>query len=273
VTINFGLLSVPVSLYSATESKAAVKFNLLHAGCGGRLRQQYVCENDGAVVKTEERVKGFEFAKDRFVTFSADELKSVEEAGTGAVEIVQFVPASTIDPLFYDKAYLVAPSKGGARAYRLLTQALLDTGRSAIGKYAARGREHIVQLRATAQGLVMQQLLYAPEVRSLSDVSIEDATISEKELFLARALIEQSAADAFTPEQFEDAVEKRLRTAIEQKIAGKEIAVAAPVSSGAASNVVDLAAALEASLAAKGAPLAITAESPAPAKGKKRKAA
>src|SRR5437870_7232255 len=175
LTVAFGMVSIPVKLYSATQPIAGVSFNLLHRDCGSRLKQQYVCIREGVVVERSDMVKGYEFSKDQYVTFTPEELKELEEKGTQTIEISEFVPAESIDPVYYDKAYFLGPDKGGAKPYALLAESMRQTGKTAVGRYAARGKQYIVQIRAVADGLVMQQLLYAPEVRSIADAVIETA--------------------------------------------------------------------------------------------------
>ena len=147
VTVSFGMVSIPVKLYTATQAQAGVSFNLLHAGCGSRLKQQYLCAREGVVVERADMVKGYEFAKDQYVTFTPEELKELEEKGTQTIEISEFVPAESIDPIYYDKAYFLGPDKGGAKPYALLVESMRQTGRTAVGRYAARGKQYIVQLR------------------------------------------------------------------------------------------------------------------------------
>jgi DNA end-binding protein Ku len=210
VTVSFGMVSIPVKLYTATQAQAGVSFNLLHAACGSRLKQQYLCAREGVVVERADMVKGYEFAKDQYVTFTPEELKELEEKGTQTIEISEFVPAESIDPIYYDKAYFLGPDKGGAKPYALLAESMRQTGQTAVGRYAARGKQYIVQLRAVPGGLVMQQLLYAPEVRSLADVGIEEAPVRDNELALAKQLIAQISSDQFDPGAYEDDVKKRI---------------------------------------------------------------
>ena len=256
-TISFGLVSIPIRLYTATESQAAISFNMLHAKCGSRLKQQYICTKDGEIVPREETVRGYEFSKDQYVTFTDDEIKSFSEPPTKLIEISQFVPIAKVDPIYFDKAYFLGPDKGGEKAYKLLSHAMKESGRCALAKYAVRGKQYITLLRPVEGGLVMQQLLYADEVRPISEVPVGDATVSEPELKLAMQLIDQIAAEEFHPEAFEDEVRKRMQAAIDQKVAGQEI-TAAPTEAPRA-QIVDLMEALKASLAAKG-----TASSSAP---------
>ncbi len=249
-TVSFGLVSIPVRLYSATESQAAISFNMLHAKCSSRLKQQYVCSKDGEIVPREETVRGYEFAKDQYVTFTEDEIKAFSEPPTKLVEIAQFVPVAKVDPIYFDKAYFLGPDKGGEKAYTLLARAMKESGRCALAKYAARGKQYIVLVRPIEGGLVMQQLLYADEVRSISDVPVGDAKVTDPELKLALQLIDQITTEEFKPEAFEDEVRKRMQAAIDQKVAGQEI-TALPTEAPRA-QIVDLMEALKASLAAKG---------------------
>ena len=247
LTVAFGMVSIPVKLYSATQASAGISFNLLHKGCGSRLKQQYLCAKEGVVVERADMVKGYEFEKDRYVTFTPEELKEMEEKGTGTVEISEFVPASTIDPIYYDKAYFLGPDKGGAKPYALLAESMRQTGMTAVGRYAARGKQYIVQLRPVEGGIVMQQLLYAPEVRSIQDVEIGDAPVKDTELNLAKQLIAQISADKFDPAQYEDDVRKRIEDAVQRKVEGEEIAISTTTPEAGA-QVIDLVEALRASL-------------------------
>ena len=254
LTIAFGLVSIPVKLYSATQPSAGVSFNLLHKTCGSRLRQQYVCVKENVVVDRSEMAKGYEFAKDQYVMFTPEELKELEEAASHAVEVSEFVPISAIDPVYYDKAYYLAPDKGGAKPYSLFVEAMRRTGRCALGRYAARGKQYIVLLRPSDHVLVMQQLLYADEVRSPAELEIAPAEVRDAELKLAVQLIEQISSDEFHPEAYEDTVRKRIQAAIERKVEGKEISVAEAPPETQGAQVIDLMEALRASLGKHKAP-------------------
>jgi DNA end-binding protein Ku len=253
VSISFGLVSIPVKVFSATEaSKGGISFNLLHSTCGSRLRQQYMCIKEEVPVPREEIVKGYEFAKDQYVMFDAGELKALEEVGTHTVEITEFVPAEAIDPVYYDKAYYLTPDKGGAKPYALLAEALRRSSRTALGRWAARGKQYIVQLRPVDDGLVMQQLLYADEVRKLADLEVAPSEVKESEVKLALQLIEQGATDTFHPEAYTDQVKTRIEAAVQKKVEGQEISVSEEPSEHGG-KVIDLMDALRASLAKKGA--------------------
>ena len=247
LTIAFGLVSIPAKMFSATEASKAISFNMLHKDCGSRLKQQYLCLKEEIPVAREDIVKGYEFAKDQYVMFTPEELKALEEAGTQTAEITEFVPIESIDPVYFDKAYYLAPDKGGAKPYALLTRALRESGRCAVGRYAARGKQYIVMLRPIEGGLVMQQLLYAAEVRSISDIEIPQTEVKDVELKLAQQLIEQQASDTFDPTVYTDEVRARVEAAVQKKVEGQEITMAeAPETGGA--QVIDLMEALRASL-------------------------
>jgi len=250
LTLSFGLVSVPVRLYSATESSSTIKFNML-APDGSRLKQQYVSEKDQKVVQRAEMVKGYEFEKDKFVLFTADELKALDEDTSHAVEIVAFIPEKTVDPLYYDKAYLLAPDKRGGKPYALLAEAMRSSGRCALAKWNWKSKQYVVQIRPVEDGLVLQQLLYADEVRSLKELAIEHVDVTKAELDLALQLIQQIAQDAYEPKQFEDAEKKRVLAAIDAKIAGNQIVASAHNEEPSSAQVIDLMDALRASLGKK----------------------
>jgi DNA end-binding protein Ku len=247
LTVAFGLVSIPVKLYSATEASRAISFNMLHKGCGSRLKQQYLCLKEEIPVAREDIVKGYEFAKDQYVIFTPEELKALEEAGTHAAEITEFVPIESIDPVYFDKAYYLGPDKGGAKPYALLTKALAESDRCAVGRWAARGKQYIVMIRPVEGGLVMQQLLYADEVRSIKDIEIPATDVKDAELKLAQQLIDQQASDTFDPAAYKDDVRARIEAAVEKKVEGQQITMAEEPPAGA--QVIDLMEALRASLA------------------------
>jgi DNA end-binding protein Ku len=246
LTVSFGLVSIPVRLFSATEASKSISFNMLHKACGSRLKQQYICVKEEVIVPREDTVKGYEFSKDQYVIFTPEELKAMEEAGTHMAEIVEFVPLATVDPVYFDKAYYLAPDKGGAKPYALLTSALRESGRCAVGRWAARGKQYIVMIRAVEEGLVMQQLMYSGEVRSIRDIDIERSEVKPAELKLAKQLIEAQSSEKFDPTQYRDEVSARIEAAIAKKVEGQEITMSdAPAASA---QVIDLMEALRASL-------------------------
>ena len=275
LTLGFGLVSIPVKLYSATESSAGVSFNLLHT-CGSRVKQQYICLKENIVVERADMVKGYEFEKDRYVMFKPEELKALENAARHTIDIVSFIPLAAVDPIYYDKAYFLAPDKRGAKPYGLLLEAMRESGRCALARWAWKGKEYVVQVRPADDGLVLQQLLYADEVRSMKEIDIEKVEIKQPELALALQLIDQIAADSYDPAAFVDEEKQRVLAAIDDKIAGNEIAESvAPAPAGG--QIIDLMEALRASLGGKkparasAAPAApVGAETPAAAKSSRK---
>ena len=266
-TISFGLVSVPVQVYSTGESAASVSFNMLHKQCGTRLKQQYICPKDEVVVARDDMAKGYEFAKNQYAVFSPEEIKALDQKATDTIDIAEFVPLAAVDRIYLERAYYVGPDKGGHRAYRLLAEALKETGRAALGQYASRGRQYLVLVRPRDGVLVMEQLHYADELRAASEVPLGEADVKPAELALAQQLIEQAATDEFRPEKYHDTVRERVLEAIQRKIDGHEI-TEEPAEAPAA-KVIDLMAALKASLAkGKQGPAAEAAPTP-----RKRKAA
>ena len=245
-TVSFGLVTIPVKLFATGESGARVSFNWIDKNSGTRVRQQYFNPDTGAVVPREDMVKGYEFAKNQYVLFEPDELKALEQPKTDAIEITEFVPAELVDRVFFDKAYYLGPDKGGGRAYRLLSAALGETDRVAIAKFATRGKQYLVMIRPYKDGLLLDQLRYANEVKAWDEVPVEDDDINEAELNLAVQLIEQAATDEFSPEAYKDEVRERQIELIQQKIEGEEISVA-PAEEPQA-QIIDLMAALKASI-------------------------
>jgi DNA end-binding protein Ku len=252
LSLGFGLVSIPVKLYSATESSGTIRFNLLTKD-GSRVKQQYVSEKDpSVVVPRAEMIKGYEFEKDRYVLFTPDELKAVEESANHQVDIVSFIPEKAVDPLYYDKAYFIAPDKRGGKPYSLLRAAMQKSGRCALAKWAWKGKQYVVQVRAAEDGLVLQQLLYADEVRSLKDLEIELATPSEAEVKLALQLIDQISEDSYDPSEFVDEEKQRILAAIDAKIAGKQVVAAEEREPAESGQIIDLTEMLRASLARPG---------------------
>src|SRR5438105_3177538 len=249
-TLSFGLVSVPIKLFSTGESSAAISFNWLHKKDGARLKQQYVCSKDGDKVEKDEMVKGYEFTKGQYVIFTPEELKSLEEKSTNTVEITEFVPADQVDRKYVEKSYFLGPDKGGDRAYRLLAEALKQTGRVAVGQYAARGKQYLIAVRPEETGLVMEQLRYANEIRSIAEVPIPKVEVKKPELQLAVQLVQQAASQAFKPENYEDNVRKRVLEQIQRKVEGKEITE--EPAEAPKTQIIDLMEALKASLRAKG---------------------
>lgn len=261
-SISFGLVSVPVQMYSAAEGSSSVSFNWIHKGCGARLKQQYICARDGVKVERDEMIKGYEVAKDQYVLFNPEELKALDEVGTNTIEIVEFVPQEKVQRVYIDRPYYLAPAKGGERAYRLLREAMKETNLSAIGRYAARGKQYLIMLSPMDDAIMMEQLHYADEVRPVSEVPIPSGEVKDTELKLAVNLVQQLATDEFRPEQYRDEVRDRVLELINKKIDGEDITAAPDVAPAA--QIIDLMAALKASLdrADTSAPKAAAAKTP-----------
>jgi DNA end-binding protein Ku len=273
LSLGFGLVSIPVKLYSATESSGGVSFNMLHK-CGSRVRQQYVCIKENIPVERADMVKGYEFEKDRYVMFEPAELKALEETARHTIDILSFIPLSAVDPIYYDKAYYLAPDKRGAKPYHLLMEAMRESGRCALAKWAWKGKQYVVQVRPGDDGLILQQLLYAAEVRSMKEIDIEKADVSKPELQLALQLIDQISAESYDPAAFKDDEKERILAAIDEKIAGKQIVTSEAPEPAAGGQIIDLVDALRASLAGKkpAAKAAAPAAEPKERKGARRAA-
>ncbi len=245
-TVSFGLVSIPIKLYTTGETAKTVRFNNVHESCGTRVKYRYYCPTDDRLVERDELTKGYEFAKGQFVLLSNEEIKALTPEATNAVEITEFVPLDRVDPIYFQKAYYLGPDKGGAKPYRLLAEAMRRSQRAALARYAARGKNYLVLLRPFRDGLIMQQLFYADEVRPFSEVPIEDAEVQQAEVDLALQLVEQISSEEFQPENYEDEVRNQMWELIERKVQGEEIV--APPHEEPKSQIVDLMEALKASL-------------------------
>jgi DNA end-binding protein Ku len=252
VTVSFGLVAIPVNVYSSVVTAERMSFNFLRAKDGSRVRQQYIAVNDGEVVPRSEITKGYEFSKGQFVIFSAKELKELEDKTSRTIDITEFVPLESVDPIYFAGTYLLAPEKGGAKPYALLARSLSESELCAVGRWVSHGKEHIVVLRPLDGGLAMHQLHFHAEIRSMKDLGIETAKVSDAELKLARQLIDQLAAKKFDPTEYADEFKGRLAAAVRRKIEGKEISVAAEAGTAQSEgNVIDLMQALKKSLGGK----------------------
>lgn len=248
-TISFGLVSIPVKLFTATSSKT-VRFSMLHEADKARLRQKLVCTECEAEVKRNETVRGYEYSRDQYVVLTDEELKALERKSDRSIEIEQFVPIEKVDPIYFEKTNLLGPDKGGHKAYELLCRSMRESGKVAIGRYASRGREQLVLLRPARGGLLMHGLYYADEVRDFDDVELGDASaIKEGELELANQLIDQLSSESFDPESYEDDYRRDVLAAIDRKVAGEEVVVASKAEPR--EQIIDLVAALKKSLADK----------------------
>jgi DNA end-binding protein Ku len=284
-TISFGLVAIPVKLFSSGKTSESVSFRMVHDKCGTPLKQQYMCPKDNEIVPRENIAKGYEFVKDQYVQFTTEEVKAVEEDPTRAIAISEFIPMDKVDPVYFDKPYYLGPDKGAERAYALLGEAMRQKGLVGIAQYAARGKNYLVMLRAVKEGLVMQQLRYAHEVRPFSEIDLPDTPeIKPGELKLALQLMEQNVTKDFRPEAYTDSSRARMLAMIQKKVDGQDILAIA--SEAPQAQIIDLMDALKQSLGeggGSGAKKSAAAErkaakrSPRPAKtattAKKRKAA
>jgi DNA end-binding protein Ku len=245
-TISFGLVSIPTKLYTTNETGSDIHFNMLHDADGARLKQQYICTKCNELVDREHTVKGYEHAKGQYVVFSSDELKALDAVATEAIAIEEFVPATAVDPLWVEKSYYLGPDKGGERAYKLIHDAMIETGLVGVASYSARGKQYIVSLRPYNNGLIMHQLRYAEEVKPWAEVPLPDLPeLKPAELGLAKQIIQQIAHETFAPEKYKDDVQARMRELIAKKVEGQEITMAPEAPAG---RVIDLMEALKASL-------------------------
>jgi DNA end-binding protein Ku len=214
------------------------------------LKQQYICTKCNEVVDREHTVKGYEHAKGQYVVFTPEELKALDAVATQTIALEEFVPAASVDPLYVEKSYYLGPDKGGERAYKLIHDAMLETGLVGVASYSARGKQNVVCLRPFSDGLILHQLRYAQEVKPWAEVPLPDLPeIKPAELGLAKQIIQQIAAETFTPDKYKDEVQERMMELINQKVEGQEITVAPEAPAG---KVIDLMEALKASLGMSG---------------------
>ena len=244
-TLSFGLVSIPFKMYSAASAEG-VKFHQLHDKCGNRIKYQVYCPTDDEVIERSDLVKGYEYAKGQYVRFEPDELKALEEEKTHNLEIIEFVPLDTVDFIHVEKSYYLGPDKGGHKAYRLLSDAMRETGRVALGHHIARGKSHLVLIRPYKAGLILHQLFYSNEVREFADIDLGDETsFKPAEVEMARQLITQLTEERFDADKFQDTFRERVLEAVEEKIAGNEITTTPEAPQA---KVIDLFEALKASL-------------------------
>jgi DNA end-binding protein Ku len=277
-TISFGLVSIPVRLYTAAGS-ANVAFNQLHGVCGSRIRQQTFCPKCNRTVERAELVRGYEFAKDQYVQIKDEELKALEGEASKIIDIAEFVPLADVDPIYFEKTYYLGPDKGGEKPYRLLADAMEKAGQVALAKYVMRGKESLVLIRPAQGGLMLHTMYFADEVRNFDEIDKgQSAKIREGELDLALQLIDGLANETFSPDRYTDEYRHRVLGMINQKVEGQEITISEAPAPRA--QVIDLMEALKESLAKRGvSPEDAAAKKPpakagsAPAKAKPAEAA
>jgi DNA end-binding protein Ku len=245
-TVSFGLVSIPVKMYTAA-SPAGVSFNLLHAKCGNRIRYQQYCPVCKEVVERSALVKGYEFAKDQYVRFADDELKGLEGEASKIIDIEEFVPLASVDPIYFEKTYYLGPDKGGEKAYRLLTDAMAKTERVALAKFVMRGKESLVLIRPAQDGLMLHTMYFADEVRDFGEIEKgKGAKVRDGELDLALRLVEELSHGEFAPARYQDEYRQRVLDAVNAKVEGKEVTTVAADTQRA--QVIDLMEALKESL-------------------------
>ncbi len=256
--ISFGLVSIPVKLFSATRSKS-VSFNLLHAKDLSRIQQKIYCPVDDAIIDRSELVRGYEVEKGRYVTFTDEELKQLEAHDDHVIEITEFVPLAEIDPVYFEESYYLGSEAGAAKAYRLLADAMAQSGRVALGRFTMRGKEHVVMIRPYSKGLMLHTIYYADEVRSADEVDRATAEpVKDTELTLATRLIDELTQKKFDATKYRDSYRDRVIEAAQQKVAGQQVSeVAVEPRRG---QVIDLMEALKASLEKRGVAAAAEAE-------------
>ena len=220
--ISFGLVSIPVRFYTATKSED-IHFNLLHESCGTRVNRKWWCPHHEEIVSSDELVRGYAVSKNKYVTFSDEEIDALETDDNRALDITEFVDLSQIDPVFYEKAYFLGPAPGGGKTYKLLASAMKDQNKVAVARWVAAGKEHIVVLRPYEHGLILHTMYYADEVRDFGSLDLEDSKVRDKEVQLAEMLINELTVDKFNPTAYKDEYRERLLDRIKDKARGKTI--------------------------------------------------
>ena len=249
-TISFGLVSIPVKIYTAASS-GGVRFNMLHAKCGNRVKQQLLCPVDNEVVERADIVKGYEHAKDQYVRVTDEELKALEGEASQIIDIAEFVPLPKVDPIYFENTYYLGPDKGGEKAYRLLTDAMAKTDRVALAKFVMRGKESLVLIRPAQGGLMLHTMYFTDEVRDFGEVDKgRDAKIKSGELDLAVRLIDELSNEEFKPEEYKDDYRLRVLDVVNLKVEGKEVTAVGPQVQRA--QVIDIMDALKQRLAKRG---------------------
>ena len=272
-SLTFGLVSIPVRLFPATSSKS-VSFHLLHATDQSRIQQKIYCPKEDKIVDRSELVRGYEIEKDRYVTFTDEELKKLEAQADRAVEISEFIPASEVDPVYFENSYLLGCEPTSAKAYHLLQEAMTKAERVGVAKYTMRGKERVVLIRPYEGGLMLHTMYYNDEIRAFGEIDHgANAPVKESELALAKRLLDDLTQKKFNPSEFKDNYRERVIEAAEQKMAGHELTEPAPeVRQG---KVIDLMSALKESLKKRG--VAVNEkdreEAPATAETEERKVA
>jgi len=273
LSISFGLVAIPVKLYSAVIASERLAFHLLRKSDGSRVKEQYVAVNDGKQVDRADMVKGYEFSKGKHVTFTADELKVLEDATSPALDIVQFVPLESVDPVYFMATYYLLPDKGGAKPYALLSTALTEERRCAVGKWTSRGKEHVIIIRPAGKGLALHQLHFGAEVRDLKGLGYTPVSVTQPEVKLARQLIAHLSAKRFDANEFVDEHRARVLQEIKKKAQGKDIALSDAPREKPRDNVISIMDALKASIDKKASGRKVAKQPKKSVPNKRRKSA
>ena len=245
-TISFGLVSIPVRFYSATKSED-IHFNLLHESCGTRVNRKWWCPYHEKIVSSDELVRGYAVSKNKYVTFTDEEIDTLETDDNRALDITEFVDLGQIDPVFFEKAYFLGPAPGGGKTYHLLATAMKDQNKVGVARWVAAGKEHVVVLRPYEDGLILHTMYYADEVRDFGAIDLERAPVKEKEVKLAEMLINELTEKKFDPLRYKDEYRERLMGRIRAKAQGKAIVSEEPEEEKSG-EVVDIMEALRRSL-------------------------
>lgn len=246
-TISFGLVNIPVRFYTATKSED-VSFNLLHKECGSRVNRKWWCPQHDEGITYDDMIRGYAIAKNRYVTFTAEEIETLESDDNRALEITAFVPLDEIDPVFFEKAYYLGPAPGGGKTYKLLAEAMKKQAKVAVARWVTGGREHLVILRPFENGLVLHTMYYADEVRDFGAIDVEEGSQPrDKEIALAEMLINELSEESFDPLAYKDEYRERLMERIQAKAEGETIVSESREEAGP-SEVIDIMEALRRSL-------------------------
>src|ERR1700737_4818412 len=245
-SISFGLVNIPVRFYTATKTED-IHFNLLHASCGTRVNRKWWCPYHEEIVSSDELVRGYPISKNKYVTFTDEEIEALESDDNRALDITEFVDMQQIDPVFYEKAYFLGPAPGGGKTYKLLAAAMKKQNKVAVARWVAAGKQHLVVVRPFQDGLVLHTMYYADEVRDFKAIDIEDAPVREKEVQLAEMLINELTEKKFSPLEYKDEYRERLLDRIKAKSHGKAI-VAEEKEEEKGGEVIDIREALRRSL-------------------------
>lgn len=269
-TISFGLVSIPVRFYTATKTED-VHFNLLHKSCGTRVNRKWWCPHHEKIVSSDELIRGHAISKNKYVTFTDEEIEALETDDNRSLEITEFVDLEQIDPVFFEKAYFLGPAPGGGKTYKLLSSALQKQGKVALGNWVTANREHLVVVRPYEEGLILHTMFYADEVRDFGAIEHETGHVTEKEMKLAEMLIDELTEAKFNPLQFKDEYRERLLGRIRAKSQGKTIVAEEPEEEKGG-EVIDIMEALRRSLQGGRAPAKRTKRPARRPASKKRKA-